>query len=97
MNDSTPFSLSPALSDWITRASAREWAGAAALLFDAFAPLAVLGAQALYIGAPLVNLFTPAGSVPLAELAALLETPDGAARLAEALRHASAHSDDEVI
>lgn len=86
MNAMLPPSLSPALAAWIVQIRARAWAEPLLLLLDAFAPLSILGAQALYVTAPLTNLFYPSGMrPPLAELAALLETPGGTACLRDQL------------
>ena len=69
--------------DWIRELQARGLSGPLRLLLDVIEPLGVPGAQLLWVAQPLFGLF---GAAAVAgRLAALLQEPDGIARLREML------------
>ena len=64
---------------WVDGLKARGLGTAARTTLDALGNLGPLAAQALYAGQPLLRLFS--GNAPLAELAEILEQPNGVTRL----------------
>ena len=83
----------PLLAALAGQLQARGLAGAAALL-DAFEPLTVLGAQALWVAQPIAGLASPSWRAVAGDLAAALETPEGVRALCAALRAANPPSGD---
>jgi hypothetical protein len=67
------------------RLRAAGLAAPAAALLDALAPLAPLGAQALYVAQPLAGLASAHWRILLGEAAAVLEQPGGVEALRRAL------------
>ncbi|HYO87375.1 MAG TPA: hypothetical protein VER79_01945 [Candidatus Limnocylindrales bacterium] len=73
---------------------ARGLAGPVAALLDALAPLAPMGAQALYVAQPLAGLASPNWRSLMGDLASVLEMPGGVAALRAALlAPADSHGD----
>lgn len=80
--------LSPPVVALIAQLQARGLAGPAAALLDAFEPLTILGAQALWIAQPAVGLARASWREAAGSLAAMLETAGGVDALRAALRDA---------
>lgn len=68
---------------WIQDLKARGLGGAARTALDAMGALGPLAAQFLYVGQPVLRLFSE--RAPLVELAETLEQPGGPARLRQLL------------
>lgn len=86
--------VTPLLAAMAGQLQARGLAGAAAALLDAFEPLTVLGAQALWMAQPVAGLASPSWRAVAGDLAAALETPEGVRALCAALRAANPPSGD---
>ncbi|MBL8145053.1 MAG: hypothetical protein JNL34_01595 [Anaerolineae bacterium] len=78
--------LSPPVVAFIAQLQARGLAGPAAALLDAFEPLTILGAQALWIVQPVMGLARASWREAAGDLAATLETAGGVRALRAALR-----------
>jgi hypothetical protein len=89
-----PSDLAPPLRTLVAQLQARGLAAPAASLLEAFEPLTVLGAQALFMAQPLAGLAGGSWRALTGDLAATLETPDGVRTLREALRNADAPRSD---
>jgi len=82
--------LTPPVVALIAQLQARGLAGPAAALLDAFEPLTLLGAQALWIAQPVMGLAHASWREAAGDLAGLLETTGGVRALRAALRDATA-------
>jgi hypothetical protein len=88
VRESAPVDLAPSLAPLVAQLQARGLAGSAAALLDAFEPLTILGAQALFIAQPIAGLAGGSWRTWAGDLAAALETPGGVSALRQALREA---------
>lgn len=82
--------LTPPVMALIAQLQARGLAGPAAALLDAFEPLAILGAQALWIAQPVAGLARASWRDAAGGLAAALETAGGVRALRASLRDMAA-------